>query len=234
MKAAILAMMLLLALAGIAMAQTLYRYTTSDGQVGYTDDPQHIPPGAIRQEEAMAPVPNAVTIQPNNITTLEEGMAAPLGDADRGHEVRFNTPLENNDPKRLMVPAIVRLNGHGKRLRLVYDTGAPDLVLNRKVAKALGLKAVRSVHGQLSDGANKRWVTESHAPVSIQIGPVVIDHVMATWIEEADYLGPPWDEDGLLGMDLISRFRTEVDHNRGLMHWTVVNRNNMRVLRSSS
>lgn len=233
MKATTLAMMLLLTLAGSVMAQTLYRYTTRDGQVGYTDDPQHIPSGAT-QESSTVPVPNAVTIQPNNTATLEGGMTAPLDDASRGHEVHFITPLDNNDPRRLMVPAIVRLKGHGKRLRLVYDTGAPDLVLNRKVAKALGLKPVRSVHGQLSDGANKKWVTESYAPVSIQIGPVVIDHVMASWYEEADYLGPPWDEDGLLGMDLISRFRTEVDRNRGVMRWTVVDRNNMRVLRSSS
>lgn len=235
MRAALLAL-LLLNMMSCAMAQTLYRYTTKDGQVGYTDDPQHIPADAI-QEATTTPAPNAVTVPDHDEgkTSFSQGMAPPLNEVISGHEVRFTTPLDKDNPRRLMVPVIVHLNGHARRLKLVYDTGAPGLVLNRKVAKALGLKAVRSVHGQLSAADNKKWVTESSAPVSVQIGPVVIDHVMASWYEEADYLGPPWDEDGLLGMDLISRFSTEVDRsNRAVMHWTVLNRNNMRILRSSS
>ena len=78
MRAALL-ILLLVDMMGCAMAQTLYRYTTKDGQVGFTDDPQHIPADATR-EAASIPAPNAVVSSgkgdhEGNATALSQGTA---------------------------------------------------------------------------------------------------------------------------------------------------------------
>ena len=100
----------------------------------------------------------------------------------------------------------VKLNNHSSRLEI--DTGAGGLVVSRSVARRAGLKPFsQSEVGGIGDEGNKPGYT-AYAD-SIRIGNLEFQDCM---VEVIDSNHGMEDQDGLIGMDVFSRFLVTLDY----------------------
>jgi tetratricopeptide (TPR) repeat protein len=102
-----------------------------------------------------------------------------------------------------------RMNG-GKPLRLLIDTGASGITLNRNGADKNELEQLGSfkTHGLGDQGGRL-----SHAGIAetCEFGPVHYKNCVVDIIEGKDFLG----RDGLVGLDFFSDFLVELDFEKG-------------------
>ncbi len=99
----------------------------------------------------------------------------------------------------------IKLNNHQTRLEI--DTGAGGIVISRDAAKRAGLKAFsENAVGGLGDDGEKKGYT-AYAD-SIRIGELEFQNCA---VQVTDNPGPA-DIDGLIGMDVLSRFLVTLDY----------------------
>jgi predicted aspartyl protease len=100
----------------------------------------------------------------------------------------------------------VKLNGHTARLQI--DTGANGLLVSRSVAKHAGLKAFSQteVDGVGDDGYKPGYTAYAD---SIRIGNLEFQDCSVRVLDSRSSIG---DSDGLIGMDVLSRFLVTLDY----------------------
>lgn len=179
-------------------AQELYRAIDQNGVVTYTDNPKKIQGSTQAQSIKIdiTPASRSTSQNPNHFFTpftLESG------------HIFIEVELTNGAKTR--------------KTKLVYDTGAPMLVIHRRIAADLGLKPWQVVPNQLSDGINQKIVRIALTPVNLKFGLATFARFPAAWHMDQDYLGPPWDWDGMLGMSVIQRFETRIDYEKKQIEW---------------
>jgi len=113
------------------------------------------------------------------------------------------------DAKRIRGFALpVSLNG-GKIVRLLMDTGAGGILLNRKAAEAAGLAKISDMKfGGIGDEGDRTGYTALAAKV--KIGDVEFSNC-PIGVTEKKFLT---DEDGLIGTDVFSHFLVSIDFQR--------------------
>lgn len=98
---------------------------------------------------------------------------------------------------------VVTVTINQRRARLLLDTGANVTVLNRASASVLGIQAI--THGQATFQAVGGAAGADRAVVqSMMIGGVVISGLTVA-------VSPDTLEDGVLGLDVLSRFDLDID-----------------------
>ncbi len=112
---------------------------------------------------------------------------------------------------RLLVPARIG----GRAVRLALDTGAMRTVLTDRAALRLGLDADYAMAAALKGVGGAASATVS-APVALSLGGVTLGRRRLLFGLAKSAFGPParWRHgvpDGLLGLDVLSRFRVDLD-----------------------
>jgi tetratricopeptide (TPR) repeat protein len=99
---------------------------------------------------------------------------------------------------------LVKINDRNQRLLL--DTGASGIVINRKAAEKAGLKRISSVqfHGIGDSGQRDAYVAQAD---QLRIGDLEFKDCIVTVSERSMGL----DEDGLIGADVFSSYVVDID-----------------------
>jgi predicted aspartyl protease len=119
--------------------------------------------------------------------------------------------LEGN---RLLVPVTVNNNGIEVVVNLLLDTGASQIVLNRKVADQLDVITLKKGAAQLAGGSS----------ISTQLGKVSFVKVGPYKMKDASVLiipheGPPVNYSGLLGMNFLKQLEYSIDYKNQVIRW---------------
>ena len=129
--------------------------------------------------------------------------ACKLANAVEKTETRLEAMLR--DPKHMAGYGLtVKLNDHGQRLLL--DTGASGVIINRRAAEKAGLKQVSKFEfGGIGDKGKR----EGYSAVvdDIRIGELDFKDCVVTVSEKSMGL----DEDGLIGADVFSSYLVDID-----------------------
>jgi predicted aspartyl protease len=196
-----IATLLLAWMMGVASrAEEFYRVKDPNGSIIYTDNAGNIPKSA--------------TVQPLKPSNTQAGQAVNTQNKDR-----FFTPFTLGQSGHLLVDVELVHGTRSVKAKLVYDTGAPYVHIHRRVANALQLNPVRIFQNQLSDGSNKKTTPEAVARVTLKLGPAKIEQTPVIWHLSDTYLGPPWDWDGMLGMNIIRQYDTRIDYEKKQIEW---------------
>jgi clan AA aspartic protease (TIGR02281 family) len=99
---------------------------------------------------------------------------------------------------------LVKINDRNQRLLL--DTGASGIVINRRAAEKAGLKRISSVqfHGIGDNGQRDAYVAQAD---QVRIGDLEFKDCVVTVSEKSMGL----DEDGLIGADVFSSYIVDID-----------------------
>jgi len=119
--------------------------------------------------------------------------------------------LEGN---RILIPVTFNNNGIEVEVNLLLDTGASQIVLNRKVADELNIVALNKGLAQVAGGAN--IYTELGKVSYVKVGPFKM--------KDADVLiiaheGAPVNYSGLLGMNFLKNVAYSIDYKNQVIRW---------------
>lgn len=101
----------------------------------------------------------------------------------------------------------VKINQSGKTLRLLFDTGADGMAVDKSLADSLGLKITRSNNASVVGGNMKIEVSDGN-DVQLESGFVLKNQGIAIFPQMRDHL------DGLIGNTMTRRYVTKVDFNK--------------------
>jgi predicted aspartyl protease len=126
-------------------------------------------------------------------------------------EAETKVILEGN---RLLVPVTFNNNGIEIEVNLLLDTGASQIVLNRKVADQLEIITLKTGSAQVAGGSR----------ISTQIGKVSYVKVGPLKMEDASVLiipheGSPVNYSGLLGMNFLKQVEYSIDYKNQVIRW---------------
>lgn len=193
-----IATLLLAWMMGVASrAEELYRVQDPKGGIIYTDNAGNIPKSA--------------TVQPLKPSNTQA--------ANTQNKDHFFTSFTLGQSGHLLVDVELIHGARSIRAKLVYDTGAPYVHIHRRVANALQLKPVHIFQNQLSDGSNRKTTPEAVTRLTLKLGPVKLEQTPVIWHLSDTYLGPPWDWDGMLGMNIIRQYDTRIDYEKKQIEW---------------
>jgi hypothetical protein len=138
---------------------------------------------------------------------------APPARADEPAKVEsFAVPYRLTVPKHILVRA--RINGKGP-FNFILDTGAPALFVSTKVCKQLGIAADKNGWGTFD-----RFEIEGGVVLTKAVGR--IDDPFQ--LEGMNSLGLAGCElHGVIGYNILARYRMEIDFTRDKMVWTPLN-----------
>jgi hypothetical protein len=111
----------------------------------------------------------------------------------------------------------VTLSLDGKKREFILDTGANDTCIDERLGKQLGLAVDRSIRGFRSGVHSTARVNAVFRVKTLGLGPVTLtDHVVwplgtERWIASAE-------RTGLLGMDILSRYKSVIDLRSEKLH----------------
>jgi hypothetical protein len=137
--------------------------------------------------------------------------------ARAGDEPRsFTVPFETVKTQHMIVK--VKINGKGP-FTLIFDTGAPDSVVNNKLAKEADLLPKNAKGGGFalfgSRGQVKIKTLEAGDLKADNLSAMVVDHPTVTAISKA--LGPI---DGIIGFTFFARYKMTIDYQKKVMTFT--------------
>jgi serine protease DegQ len=131
------------------------------------------------------------------------------GDEPAKKPPSFEVPYRLTKPKHLLVRA--KINGKGP-FNFIVDTGAPALFVSVAAAKKLGVKADNNDWGVFDRFEIEGGVVLKKCKGRIETPPQV---------EGMNALGLAGVElHGMIGYDILSRYRLEIDFTRDKMVWT--------------
>lgn len=101
----------------------------------------------------------------------------------------------------------VKINNHEKPLRLLFDTGADGMAIDKSLADSLGLKITRSNNASVVGGNMKIEVSDGN-DVLLENGFVLKNQGIAIFPQMRDHL------DGLIGNTMTRNYIVKVDFNK--------------------
>lgn len=106
---------------------------------------------------------------------------------------------------------VVRASINGRAATFLVDTGAPNIMLRRKLADNVGLKVSEGGLGVFAGGLKAR--VDQAVVQEIALGQLTIRHVPAQIIPDAAALSLPGIEiDGIIGAGLLQQFLSTIDY----------------------
>ncbi len=132
------------------------------------------------------------------------------------HAKSFTVPFETIKTQHMVVS--VKINGNGP-YRLIFDTGAPDSLVNNRLAKDAGLfpkdfkKPPFALFG--ASGHFKIKTLEAGDLKAENLSVMVIDHPTVAAI--SDVVGPI---DGIVGFTFFARYKMTIDYQKKEMTFT--------------
>jgi serine protease DegQ len=131
------------------------------------------------------------------------------GDEPAKKPQSFEVPYRLTKPKHLLVRA--KINGKGP-FNFIVDTGAPALFVSVAAAKKIGVKADKNDWGTFDRFEIEGGLVLNKCKGRIETPPQV---------EGMNALGLAGVElHGMIGYDILSRYRLEIDFTRDKMVWT--------------
>ena len=119
--------------------------------------------------------------------------------------------LEGN---RILVPVTVSNNGVEVDVNLLLDTGASQIVLNRKVADQLDIITLKKGLAQVAGGSS---ITTEVGKVSyVKVGPFKMEDANVLIIPHE---GAPVNYSGLLGMNFLKQVEYSIDYQNQVIRW---------------
>src|SRR6267143_1076173 len=125
----------------------------------------------------------------------------------------FSVPFDTIKTQHMVVD--VKINGTGP-YRLIFDTGAPDSLVNNKLAKEAGVfpkefkKPPFALFGSM--GQFKIKTVEAGDLKAENLSVMVVDHPTVAAI--SDVVGPI---DGIVGFTFFARYRMTIDYQKKVM-----------------
>jgi hypothetical protein len=125
----------------------------------------------------------------------------------------FSVPFDTIKTQHMVVD--VKINGHGP-YRLIFDTGAPDSLVNNRLAKEAGLfpkdfkKPPFALFGAV--GQFKIKTLEAGDLKAENLSVMVVDHPTVAAISDA--VGPI---DGIVGFTFFARYKMTIDYQKKVM-----------------
>jgi predicted aspartyl protease/Skp family chaperone for outer membrane proteins len=119
--------------------------------------------------------------------------------------------LEGN---RILIPVTFNNNGIEVEVNLLLDTGASQIVLNRKVADELNIVALNKGLAQVAGGAN--IYTELGKVSYVKVGPFKMKDAGVLIIAHE---GAPVNYSGLLGMNFLKNVAYSIDYKNQVIRW---------------
>src|SRR5260370_17789928 len=125
----------------------------------------------------------------------------------------FSVPFDTIKTQHMVVE--VKINGNGP-YRLIFDTGAPDSLVNNRLAKEAGLfpkefkKPPFALFGAM--GQFKIKTLEAGDLKAENLSVMVVDHPTVAAI--SDVVGPI---DGIVGFTFFARYKMTIDYQKKVM-----------------
>ena len=165
----------------------------------------------LRQQEELNRQETERLLQAQEIEEAEKRKKAEADQQKLLEEAETKVILEGN---RLLVPVTFNNNGLEIEVNLLLDTGASQIVLNRKVADQLDIITLKKGSAQVAGGAR----------ISTQIGKVSYVKVGPFKMEDASVLiipheGAPVNYSGLLGMNFLKQVEYSIDYQKQVIRW---------------
>ncbi len=194
-----------------------YRYTDSDGQVHYVDDPQHIPES---QRDTMrvyeeGPPPDARRGQGRDDRRRREAVDA----TQKGERVDTAPVRVMESPviirgNRVLVPVEISYVGRKTKTLLLLDTGASFTILHQHAARQIMLTGRESRQAVVVGGSR---IPIQIAEVDyIRVGPFKITNAQLAIVQ---HQGPAQEHQGLLGMDILRHLDYTLNIERSVIVW---------------
>jgi hypothetical protein len=128
----------------------------------------------------------------------------------------FTVPFDTIKTQHMIVK--VKINGHGP-YTLIFDTGAPDSLVNNKLAKDAEIFPKKAKGGGLSlfgaRGQFKIKTLEAGDLKAENLSVMVVDHPTVTAI--SNVVGPI---DGIIGFTFFARYKMTIDYQKKEMTFT--------------
>ena len=115
---------------------------------------------------------------------------------------------------RIFVPATFNNNGLETEVLLLLDTGASQIVLNRKVADQLEIVTLKKGTAQVAGGSS---ISTQLGKVSyVKVGPIKMEDASVIIIPHE---GAPVNYSGLLGMNFLKQVEYSIDYKNQVIRW---------------
>ncbi|PSL15842.1 aspartyl protease [Marinobacterium halophilum] len=200
------------------VAAEIYHYVDDRGRKVYVDRQSQIPPQfrsqtqRLKEESATLSTSERMrreqTLQRLDAQKGARGEVAAIEAEMASLEQRANV-----NGNSVQVPVTLRYLGKTKTVNLIVDTGASRTVLHQSAVRSLGAVGKPAGFAQVVGGAR---IPTSLIPVDgLSFGPV--DQGKSELLVIEPTAAPGYD--GLLGMDILSQLKYEIDMQRKVVIW---------------
>jgi len=145
---------------------------------------------------------------------LEEEERRKQAEADRQKMLEKTETKVIVEGNRILVPVTFNNNGVELQVNLLLDTGASQIVLNRRVADQLTIVALNKGLAQVAGGAN--IYTELGKVNFVKVGPFKMEDAGVLIIAHE---GAPVNYSGLLGMNFLKNVEYSIDYKNQVIRW---------------
>lgn len=203
-----------------------YRYVTDDGQVHYVDDLTQVPEKYLDQIKAyqdsydhLSTEDRALMLQRDRDRdrqrTLEENRLLEQQQKDMERK-RYETDVIIHG-NQVLVPVTISYENRSDQALFLLDTGATHLVIFKDFASGFNLKPVKKGFSKVAGGA---LVPSELALLDyVEVGPLRVENVGATIIENRKDSGRAFEFSGLLGIDILQHLQYSIDFENKKILW---------------
>ncbi|MBP0048863.1 clan AA aspartic protease [Marinobacterium sp. AK62] len=209
----------LLAFSLVATAQAeIFHYTDDRGRKIYVDRKSQIPAQyrdqvEVRKEESETLSRAERERRQQVLDSLEAQKGAQGRLAQLKAEMEALEQPADIQGNSVRIPVQIRYLTRSVSANLIVDTGASRTIIHRNIARRLGVTPRPSGQARVVGGAQ---LPLGIMPVeALTFGPVTLEDRELAVISPSE----PLEYDGLLGMDVLSSLKYEIDIERGVVIW---------------